>query len=63
MKVITRVNEYLDSDKEIYIESLNGGSCVKVKKEQNFFLQFGEKVANTKVKRTDITETLVTILI
>lgn len=63
MKVITRVNEFMDTDKEIFIESLKGGFLVKVDKRINLYLQVGEKIAEAKVKRTDETDTLVTILI
>lgn len=63
MKVITRVNEYLNSDKEIFIESKKDGIFVKVEKDKNFFIEYGERIANAKVKETHETETLVTIYI
>lgn len=63
MKVITRVNEYLYSDKDIFIESKKDGTFVKVEKDKNFFIEFGERIANAKVKEIHETETLVTIYI
>lgn len=64
MKVVTRVNEYLDSDKEIFIESEKGRfPLIKVDKSQNLFLQCGERIANAKVKMTEKTDALVTIVI
>lgn len=45
------------------IESKKDGTFVKVEKDQNFFIEFGERIANAKIKETHETETIVTIYI
>lgn len=53
MKVITAVNKYLRTDREIFIESVSDGSLVHITKRKDISLEFGERIANCKVKKID----------
>ena len=56
MKVITAVKKYINTDKDIYLECENDGTFIKVPKDKDFHLEFGCRIADTKVKRIDTEE-------
>lgn len=56
MKVITAVNKYIKTDKEIFLECVKDGTFVVVHKDKDFHLEFGSRIADTKVKRIDTEE-------
>lgn len=56
MKVITAVKKYLNTDKEIFLQCVNDIGVYIVHKDKDFYLEYGERIANTKVKRIDTEE-------
>ena len=56
MKVITAVKKYLDTDREIFLQSVNDIGIYAVDKNKDFRLHFGSRIADTKVKQIDIEE-------
>ncbi len=54
MKVITAVKKYLKTDKEIFLQCDTDGTVIQyVNKDKDFYLAFGERIADSKVKRID----------
>lgn len=51
MKVITAVKKYLKTEKEIFIQ--NKESFHVVRKDKDFYLEFGERIAYSRVKKID----------
>lgn len=56
MKVITAVNKYLNTDKEIFLECVSDGTLAVVHKDKDFYLEFGEQIADCKVAHIDENE-------
>ena len=56
MKVITAVNKYLDTDREIFLQSVSDIGIYAVDKSKDFRLHFGSRIADTRVKRIDTEE-------
>ena len=56
MKVITAVNKYLKTDREIFLQSINDIGIYVVPKDEDFVQRFGTVVANTNVKKVDENE-------
>lgn len=56
MKVITAVKKYINTDKEIFIEAVKDGAFVRVDKEKDFTIEFGSRIADSKVKNINDTE-------
>ncbi len=53
MKVVTAVKKHLNTDREIFLECVDG-TLVKVPKDKDFYLEFGSVIAETKVKNIEI---------
>ena len=56
MKVITAVNKYLNTDREIFLQSVGDIGIYAVDKNKDFRLRYGSRVADTKVKMIDTEE-------
>ena len=56
MKVITAVKKYMKTDREIFLECVNDVGVYVVDKNKDFYLQYGERIANAKVKKIDTEE-------
>lgn len=53
MKVITAVNKYKNTDKEIFLESQKDGTFVVVHKDKDLYLEFGSRIADSRVHHID----------
>lgn len=54
MKVITAVKNYIKTDKEIVLQCDREDTAISfVDKKKDFYLVYGERIANSKVKRID----------
>ena len=54
MKVITAVKKYLKTDKEIILQCDTDGTVISfVDKSKDFHIEYGERIANSKVKKID----------
>lgn len=54
MKVITAVKKYMKTDKEIFLQCDTDGTVIlHVDKDKDFYLEFGERIANAKAKNVD----------
>lgn len=54
MKVITAVKKYLKTDREIFLQCDTDGTVIlRVDKDKDFNLQFGERIANAKAINVD----------
>lgn len=53
MKVITAVKKYMKTDREIFLQAVADGTFVYVDKDKDFHLEFGSRIADSKVKRID----------
>ena len=56
MKVITAIKKYAKTDKEIFLECVKDGTLAIVHKDKDFYLEFGSRIADTKVKKIDTEE-------
>lgn len=54
MKVITVYKKYKDTDREIFLQcDTDGTVIIHVNKDKDFTLEFGERIADAKVKKID----------
>ena len=53
MKAITAVKKYMKTDREIFLQSVADGTFVYVDKNKDFNIEFGSRIADSKVKRID----------
>ena len=54
MKVITAVKKYLKTDKVIFLQCDTDGTVIlSVDKNEDFHIEYGERIANSKVKKID----------
>ena len=56
MKVITAVKKYLNTNREIFLESLSNGAIISVNKDKDFYSEFGDIIADAKVRRINDVE-------
>lgn len=56
MKVITAVKKYIKTDREIFLQSMKDVGIYVVHKEKDFYLDFGERIADAKVHHIDEAE-------
>lgn len=54
MKVITAFKKYKKTEKEIFLQcDTDETVIISVDKDTDFYLEFGERIANAKVKKID----------
>ncbi|MBO5373697.1 MAG: hypothetical protein J6A75_13410 [Lachnospiraceae bacterium] len=53
MKVITAVNKYKKTDKELFLQCVKDGTFVVVHKDKDFHLAFGSRIADSRVHHID----------
>ena len=58
MKVITAVRKYLNTNREIFLQSTSDIGIYAVDKNADFHQRYGDRVANARVKRIDTEESL-----
>lgn len=56
MQVKTAVKNFIDSDREIFVQVEKGGSFFLVSKDKDFVSEYGSIIAESKVKRIDTEE-------